>query len=1183
MKSKGYTLVLCLLGAMLFVATTFAQETTGGLQGTVKDASGAVVPTASITLKGSTLIGEKTQTTDASGYYRFANLPPGNYTMTVTAKGFTTLKRSDINIEVGHLPTLDLALKVGSTETVVEVSSEAPVIDVTTTRTMTNVTQDVISNIPHGTTFQSVIQFAPSARNEPLAGAGAMAGGTSGTGGSLPGSSGNGLSYGFSVGGAADSENSYLVEGQDTANIAGGFSTANVPFEFIQEVQVKTSGIEAEHGGALGGVVNVVMKKGGNSLHGELFSTYQGSAMDAAPNSYLRYNPDDQGNPAAGLDQASQLYQPTKDHYRFVDPGVTLGGPIVKDRLWFFLGFNPYYSSDSRVVDFQNNDGNLGKQTFMRDQQTYYTNGRLDANVSQKVRVFASWLSQYSRLSGVNLPNADSIQGYTNTSITSPITLYSHGLGFSAPNQTVNFGGDITITPRLVATTRFGYFFQNYHDFGWPTSGTNYDWITPGSVGGVPQTDLAITCSDPTTCPGQPFPDALAMPQGTQTVPYSGTYTQRNANKHWQFNQDFALFKSGWLGTHNFKFGYQYNRMSNDILQSGNVPLVRVYLDRQWGALTQNGAAACAALETSQSWETNYKSPLCAGQEGYLRVQDFATIGNATDTNHALFFQDAWTIGKGLTIDAGLRIEKEQIPAPPGNVLAGHTINFSWSDKVEPRVGAAWDVFQNGKMKVFGSYGVVNDVMKLLLAMTSFGGQAYEDCAYALQPNFDPSKVNLDFANGRACPNGPATTDATWTGGTVPDGLSLIENVNLRPFEPVAPGVKPYRQHESTFGVDYQLSRTMAFEARWDRRRLDHILEDASLTDVNWGETYTIVNPGEGVNKTINGYAQYLGSLGEVFGVPGWSFDTADFGTCNSCPNNPKAVRNYDGLELRLTRSMANHWGGFFSYTYSSLRGNYTGLTTTDQTDGAETGRNSPDTSRAFDEPMAYFTATGASSNGPLPTDRPNTFKGYAYYQLNEGKRNATTFGLFQQFYQGTPKATYLDVGSAYQGQPSYAQYIYGRGKWLDPSNIQIDPNTGAITLSGTPTSSRTPWFIQSDLNLQHEIKVSSVDENKVLAFQATFTNLFNQKSVTDYYMGLNSVNFGTALYPDAASVPPAGPGLPPGYNLNMGAIGYQAAETGYNIQNDINPSGVIVNSQYGKPVLFQLPRTVRFEISFKF
>lgn len=202
--SKAATLVLCLLAFVLCATLAIAQETTGGLQGTVKDASGAVVSGAQITVTGSTLVGAKTATSDSAGYYRFANLPPGMYTLNVSAKGFTTLKRDGIDIQVGHLPTLDLTMKVGGSDTVVEVTSEAPVIDVTTTRTMTNVTQDVIADVPHGRTFQSVIQFAPSARNEPLAGAMNNTGGAvGGTGGSLPGSSGNGLSYGFSVGGAA--------------------------------------------------------------------------------------------------------------------------------------------------------------------------------------------------------------------------------------------------------------------------------------------------------------------------------------------------------------------------------------------------------------------------------------------------------------------------------------------------------------------------------------------------------------------------------------------------------------------------------------------------------------------------------------------------------------------------------------------------------------------------------------------------------------------------------------------------------------------------------------------------------------------------------------------------------------------------------------------------------------------
>src|SRR5438552_13323836 len=104
---------------------------------------------------------------------------------------------------------------------------------------------------------------------------------SNGSGSIAPGNGSNGGNHGFSVAGGSDSENSYLVEGQETANLAGGFSHTQVPFDFIQEVEIKNSGIQAEHGGALGGVVNVIMKKGTNQYHGSLFTFFENDAMDA--------------------------------------------------------------------------------------------------------------------------------------------------------------------------------------------------------------------------------------------------------------------------------------------------------------------------------------------------------------------------------------------------------------------------------------------------------------------------------------------------------------------------------------------------------------------------------------------------------------------------------------------------------------------------------------------------------------------------------------------------------------------------------------------------------------------------------------------------------------------------------------------------------------------------------------
>ena len=1164
-RMQGVALVFSLMLVIGFTLEMvqqpgYCQETTGGMQGTVKDPSGAVVARATVVLSGTTLVGKKELITDSSGYYRFANLPPGTYSVTVTAPGFETLKRSGIVLEVGHVPTIELALKVGGVTSVVEVASEGPVIDATTTTNMTNIAEQALQNLPHGNTYQSVIQFAPMARNEPLAGQATNGEGAGGTGGSLPGSSGNGLSFGYSIGGAADSESSYLVEGQDTENISGGYSKANVPMNFIQEVQMKTSGITAEYGGALGGVVNVIMKKGTSNFHGELFTSYESSGTDANPvTSFLRYDPTDSGNAAARLDPAYQIYQPAKDHFRTVEPAVTVGGPIIKDRLVFFAGFEPLINTRAKSVNFGSNDSNAGNQYFTQDRQTYYTTARLDATISSRIRVFGSWLYQYARETGDSLPTSDPIKqqsGFLNTATLSPLSLYSHGLGWSAPNATYNTGADISLTQNLVSTTRFGYFFENYHDFGWPTSSPDLQWGSNGA-GAVDNN-------------GNALPANLALNSGTSTTPYLQSYTLYNADKHYQLNQDIAFFKGGWAGTHNFKFGYQLNHLVNVIDQNGNVPFAFVNpgAGQHYNPFTTTGAANCAAL--TKVWGS------CTGQYGYLKVQDFATVLTkpAADWNHAFYVQDSWTVGKGLTLDVGLRIEKESLPAPGGVKVS--SIDFPWSDKIEPRLGAAWDPTHSGKMKLFGSYGVVNDVMKLLLAQTSWGAQAYEWCSYPLGPDgtpsgFSTSDISLAFKGGRACPSAAANVGANFTNGTLPtsltdsaSGVSLIENVNLRPWEPVAPDVKPYRQHEFVAGWDYEIKPGWDFEARYDRRRLDHVIEDASLSDPDWGETYTIVNPGEGVNKTLNGYANYLTSLGESYGVPGWAFNADPnnpFGTCASCPANPKAVRNYDGVELRLTLAPTKGITGMVSYTYSSLWGNYTGLTTTDQSDGGNTGRNSPDTTRAFDEPFYYFGANGKSTNGHLPTDRPNVFKGYVYYTLPSWKHQITNIGVFQQFLQGSPVGSYIDLAGA-STSPFEATYVFGRDKWADV----VTDSSGNITL-GTPHTRRTPWFTQSDLNASHQINLA---ENRSLIFEATALNALNQRAVVAYFESIDSWNFPAALAPS-------------GVGLYNGAATYAALESGYNVQSLINPDGVAKNSQYGQPFRYQGGRSLRLGVHFTF
>ena len=131
------------------------------------------------------------------------------------------------------------------------------------------------------------------------------------------------------------------------------------------------------------------------------------------------------------------------------------------------------------------------------------------------------------------------------------------------------------------------------------------------------------------------------------------------------------------------------------------------------------------------------------GTYGAVNINDYGSGGKAIGVNHGFYAQDAWTVGKGITINAGVRIEREYLPAEEPAVLRRRSPSRSTSDgatKIAPRIGAAWDVFKNGKMKVFGGYGEYYDQMKLNVAISSYGGQYWQECWYALM---EPSYANI--------------------------------------------------------------------------------------------------------------------------------------------------------------------------------------------------------------------------------------------------------------------------------------------------------------------------------------------------------------------------------------------------------------------------------------------------------
>jgi hypothetical protein len=1124
--------------ALLLTSALFAQETTAGLQGTVKDPSGAVVGKATVEVASPALIGVKKLETDQSGYYRFTNLPPGVYSITVTAPGFSTNKLEGISLSVGKLPTIDITLKVGATAETVEVTGTTPLVDVSQSKVQTNITADALADIPKGLSYQSVIQFAPGARNEPLqAPTGANAIGN----GSFSNHQGTNQGNGYQIDGASNTESSYLVEGMETASVFDGTSSANVPMEFIQEVQVKTSGFEAEHGGALGGVVNVVQKRGSNAWHGSIFTYYSGDAFEAAPNRTLRDNPDTTANTAFGVrtDQAAQFYQAQKDHYRVLQPGFELGGYLLKDRLWAFSSFVPRVASLSRTVNFSSSSPVPGLRTFHENINTYYALGRLDFLATQKIRLFGSWQYGYERGSGTSLPTADSAYGQTNPSAGTSPDNYNSGIGYTAPNVIYGVGADITINPNLVATTRFGYFYQDYQDRGIPIGlrdvfrNSNYPYSLASATNG---TASFVGLDGVSHIPAQ-----FQHPTGWSNIGVNFA-TAFDKLKRWSFNQDLAYFKRG-FGTHNFKFGYGLNKNSDDTVQSYLPSQVYVAYGLPYTPFTDTGGTNCDAIEAQNVtlYGASAAGKGCQGNFGTVNIRDGdVVIGKAVGWNHALYAQDAWTIGHGLTINAGVRFEKESIPSfSPGNP----GVNFDWGKKVAPRLGAAWDLFQNGKMKLYGSFGYFYQVMNLQLARGSFGGDYWNDCVYALDTaDFTQIVPALD-AQGHFCPWGGSALPAV---GSFPAGMRFIENTSWRVPSNVAnqfgtlgvtgnidPKLDPMKQHEMVIGTDIALKPTLGLEVRYSRKRLDRTIEDAGVI-TSEGEAYYIVNPGYNFNAN-----PILFNDGSV---------------CTGCPPMPPASRRYDGLETRLTYRGTGKWFGSLSYTYSRYYGNYAGLTATDQSDSNRTGgRNGANSDRAFDEPFMSFNPAGKVIDGPLSTDRPHTFKAYGYYRLKWWKME-TMIGGFQQWYSGTPLTSYLSVWAA----PVFTD---NRGVFAD---VTRDPN-GNWVLNGV-SSKRSPVFSQTDFSLVHEMHVSKTNERLVAGFEANISNLFNQHSVVDINTNLIASSGNSYIRPQGGD-----------YGLLIG--------TGYNYINSANLSTrpIVLNSMYGLPYLWQNPRTMRFKFKFTF
>jgi hypothetical protein len=307
----------CFIALLVLLAASplAAQSLVGGIGGTVKDEQGGVLPGVTITLTGKT--GSRTATTDASGAYRFPAVEPGTYEVRAELSGFQPRKEGNVAVSIGRQLEYDFVLKVTGLTENVEVVAESPVVDTASAETSNTLSQDLLFNMPLGRFAPSLLDYAPGINSGAAFGSGASNGG---------GSVGSAL----------------LIDGVETRDPEAGTAWSFINYNTIEEVQVQGLGAPAEYGAFTGAIVNSVTRSGGNRFTG-LFDTYytkSGLSSD---------------NRSTEVRAANPTLEPSEIK-SYLDWTAQLGGPIVKDKLFFFASLQRYHQTSDPNGPRQNYD-----------------------------------------------------------------------------------------------------------------------------------------------------------------------------------------------------------------------------------------------------------------------------------------------------------------------------------------------------------------------------------------------------------------------------------------------------------------------------------------------------------------------------------------------------------------------------------------------------------------------------------------------------------------------------------------------------------------------------------------------------------------------------------------------------------------------------------------------------------
>ena len=1120
---------LGLRGALLFGGAAFAavmgaeqsahaQLQFGQIQGVLKGKeTGKPLAGVTVVVSGPAMQGDQTEVSDTSGRYLITQLPPGdNY---VVRFYFNDVVVEQPNIRIAQNKTLTIAPAIpmhkGSVEKVV-IRERAPTVDTASANTGVEINQEILQNTAtRGRTFESVMSLAPgSADVAPRS----VAGGD----------------VGVSFAGGTGNENSVIVDGLNTTDLNSGVVATQVHQYFIKEINVITGGYQAEYGRATGGVISIVTKNGSNEFHGAVFGSvapFQAQGLTVA---------------RLGEALATRTHQALQYDY-----GFELGGPIIKDRIWFYVGFAPTFTTTrtDRVVRTQTRTNQVMGGLYVPETDASYQApdylsspdmstglGQFAYRTTERPE-YTRQLDSVERLYnwiGKLQFNINPDHNITLSYIGAPKFTHDYatvrndieGQEFDRSEQihdgTLHYIGKL-LDRKLQLDVIYGYHYQGRADTPLFTNRSAVSYRRPTSNPySLSDFENVDACKPEVDAGGQfiPCPITSYVKNGY------GQYTPQQILQRHALQASATYFLRA-AGNHAIKLGFDFENNASDNTRkysgqdfdptnpynaryayqtdaSGN----QIRINRGYALpdpVNPFGDAGVACDQASRNFiAQNGRVPTGMNGEPMPSRYCYNYFRAITETrNYAIYLRDSWNISfvPGLVLNAGVRWEIQEVFGTDGSRQI-----FLW-DNIAPRVGLAWDPTRKGRSKVYFNYGRFYQTVPMDINDRAFSGEGLlAGTAGSFTPGCQNGVWNQNGGRGVVVPPN--------AGQSGPCSLRDPRLASSGQYAPVAPLIKGQFVDEIVVGGQYDVGLDIVVGAYYTYRNLGNIIEDLS---VNGGDTYFIANPGREPDPMQAKQLDDAATQAELMAranpndaklaeAASMARSRADVYKASKEFYKPK--REYQAVTFTVNKRLSNRFSILANYTYSRLYGNFPGPF------NPYTNQLDPNISSQFDIIDLLI-----NRDGPLNNDRPHNVKITGFYVQPIGAKGSLTASL---------------TFTALSGRP-----IQALGQ-----NVAYGARQTFILPSGT--AGRTPMVTQMDLHLGYEHQLSQVIRLSVFG---DVVNLFNQQAVTNVddeytFSVVNPIKYGK-----------------PEDLKHLRAV---------------DGSKIVVNSNYAQPTAFQAPLFLR-------